>query len=156
MNARRLLLLADFLEKLPRKRFNYNTWVGDSWEGAKDLSCGTTACALGWAATIPILRRAGLELRQSRAGNGYVALRGKRVSEHNDPSFLAAMHVFDICEDDVHYLFTPYGSRLLPTVGPKAVAKHIRRYVAYQLKNKAKTARASLARERNRPRPGVT
>lgn len=44
--------LADFLEKLPKGRFDYGRWVGANWRGAADLSCGTTACAFGWAATL--------------------------------------------------------------------------------------------------------
>lgn len=46
-----LLQLADFLEKLPEERFNYEYWVSDHWDGQPDLSCGTAACAFGWACT---------------------------------------------------------------------------------------------------------
>lgn len=61
-SARRLLVLAEFLEKLPPERFNFSTWVGDDWKGAADLSCGTVACALGWATAIPEFAAAGLHL----------------------------------------------------------------------------------------------
>lgn len=60
----RLLKLAAFLEQLDPKRFNYRRWVGDDWKGAQDLSCGTTACALGWAATMPEFQELGLRLEQ--------------------------------------------------------------------------------------------
>jgi hypothetical protein len=40
VNVAECLALADFLEKLPINRFNYNTW------GIAD--CGTTACIAGW------------------------------------------------------------------------------------------------------------
>jgi hypothetical protein len=59
---RLLLLLADFLDKLDPARFDYTDWVGDSWEGKQDLSCGTTACAMGWACTMPEFRALGLRL----------------------------------------------------------------------------------------------
>lgn len=59
----RLNHLADFLDKLPKKRFDYSTWVGLEWQGKPNFSCGTTACALGWATTMPRFRRAGLHLR---------------------------------------------------------------------------------------------
>lgn len=59
---RRLLKLADKLDSLPPARFKYSSWVGDDWKGKPDLSCGTTACAIGWGTTMPVLRRAGLGL----------------------------------------------------------------------------------------------
>jgi len=48
MRSKLLLKLADFLDNLPRKRFNICVF------GDKDFSpkeCGTQACALGWAPT---------------------------------------------------------------------------------------------------------
>jgi hypothetical protein len=133
MNARRLLLLADFLEKLPRKRFYYGSWVGEDWKGKQDLSCGTTACALGWAATLPSLRRAGLELRMSKHQNGYVAfrgMRGNRFEPGHHQSLCAAAKVFAISLDDANQLFAaPYPSRLDDDATPKQVARHIRKFV---------------------------
>lgn len=62
VQKRRLLKLADFLDALPPKRFDFSRWVGDDWQGDEQLSCGTTACALGWAATIPEFRKLGVSL----------------------------------------------------------------------------------------------
>lgn len=59
---RRLVKLAAFLEKLPRNRFDYSRFIGADWEGGQNLECGTTACALGWAATMPEFRRLGVRL----------------------------------------------------------------------------------------------
>lgn len=60
------LILAAFLRSDPRirkeGRFNMNRFVGDNWEGKPDLSCGTSACAAGWAATIPHFRNKGVKL----------------------------------------------------------------------------------------------
>jgi hypothetical protein len=146
MNKRRLLRLATFLEKLPRKRFKYTHWVGDDWGGAADLNCGTTACALGWATTIPSLRRAGLRLVQDTdiqfSGCGYVTLarptKGVRAAIARDdfPSLAAAAHVFEITEEEAKLLFIPW-SCLLPEASsaprydatPKQVARHIRKFV---------------------------
>ncbi len=58
----RLLKLAAFLKRLPPKRFDYLNWVGDDWQGKPDLSCGTTACALGWACAMPEFKRSGMKL----------------------------------------------------------------------------------------------
>src|SRR5688572_7294928 len=82
--AARLLRLAELLEALPRKRFNFTSWVGDDWRGASDLSCGTTACALGWATTIPSLRRAGLRMARADGGVGFVRMAGDTSSSPQD------------------------------------------------------------------------
>src|SRR5688572_29906761 len=71
--VRRLTKLADYMEKLPKsaaKHFDMGAWFshrGDHdhaigrWVERDTLNyCGTTACALGWAATVPAFRRAGL------------------------------------------------------------------------------------------------
>lgn len=65
----RLLRLAEFLEKLPPKRFDFGSWVGVDWKDKPDLSCGTTACALGWATVA--LPECGLELRRNGGPTGY-------------------------------------------------------------------------------------
>jgi hypothetical protein len=60
---RRLAKLSKFLcTKVPKDRFDYGHWVGAHWKGKADLSCGTSACAAGWATTIPEFRRRGLNL----------------------------------------------------------------------------------------------
>lgn len=114
---RRLLKLAALLRTLPRKRFDYNVWVGGSWKGAADLSCGTTACALGWATTMPSLRRLGLHLTRG----GSIAL-GGRVG-----AFEAARDLFAITDDDAMSLFTPADSEFDATA--KYVAEKIETFV---------------------------
>jgi hypothetical protein len=57
--------LRKILAKVPRERFDMNRWVGADWKGAKNLSCGTSACAAGWATTDPWFRRRGLRLLYS-------------------------------------------------------------------------------------------
>src|SRR6185436_3350004 len=73
---KRLHKLFDFMESLPRSANNHFSMRGyiehASIEHRHELSnkptvrdlhaCGTTACALGWATTVPALRRAGLTL----------------------------------------------------------------------------------------------
>lgn len=76
MNAtgkRRLLKLADFLETadLPGE-FNLETMAQD-WRAGQP-QCGTQACALGWATTIPSFRKAGLSLNRI----GGLRLKGSR------------------------------------------------------------------------------
>jgi len=129
---RRLLALADLLQKLPPKRFDYSHWVGDDWKGKQDLSCGTTACAFGWATTMPSLRRLGLVLHKSE------------VTLHKNGGYLfpseAAKEVFGLSYAEFEYLFVPYSERDLPkyklpvsyipdSASAKTVAAHIRNFV---------------------------
>lgn len=79
MNAtgkRRLLKLADFLETAELSgEFDLTTLANET--RSAQPKCGTRACALGWATTIPSFQRAGLCLRQGdlrlkgRRGNGW-------------------------------------------------------------------------------------
>jgi hypothetical protein len=123
---RRLLALAAFLRTVPRKRFDYGRWVGSDWKGAQDLSCGTTACALGWAATMPQFRRLGLILRDGeKFGDGfYVGLK----SDPQAYSGEAAMQVFGLDDVEVDKIFFPRDV-IEETATPKQVAKKIERYV---------------------------
>lgn len=146
VGKRRLLKLADFLKKLPRKRFDYGAWVGEDWKGKADLSCGTTACALGWATVIPSLRKAGLRLYKRNDGtNGYVTLKNRtRVGSEQ-----AAAEVFGITPQEAGYLFTPeydtwgldvrfehLGTAPGWDATPQQVAKHIRNFVKVKFPNK--------------------
>lgn len=134
--ARRLLKLAAFLEKLPPERFDIRGWVGDDWKGKPDLSCGTTACGLGWATTIPMLRKAGLRMKRDRLGGGHVGLARRHGSDHADASEV----VFGLDSAETLLLFIPtsefeivpvrYGRRrLAATATPKQLARHIRAFV---------------------------
>lgn len=98
---RHLQTLIRFMEKLPRsanKHFNMAWWFSHdrshehkigAFITAKALThCGTKACALGWAATIPSLRRAGLKVEATQASERPVA-RARRVFGLNDDQFRA-------------------------------------------------------------------
>lgn len=121
-HAKRLLKLADFLSELPRKRFYYGRWVGDNWGGKQDLSCGTTACAFGWAATMPEFRRLGLCIAPGFL-SGVVRLKD------GGSSYSAAEKVFGLNPDEHDLLFLPAESGLGERATPKQVAKHIREFV---------------------------
>jgi hypothetical protein len=124
---KRLLLLAIFLERLDPQRFHYGSWVGDDWGGAKDLSCGTTACALGWACTMPEFHKLGLGLNTDGTPYDYVA----NLSDSE-----AAMRVFGITQDEAHALFLGYclfheetEELILPTLDNEAMAQHVARRI---------------------------
>ena len=123
---KRLLKLADFLEALPRKRFYFGAWVGADWKGAQDLSCGTKACALGWAATMPTFRRLGLCLVRAEYSGGYVGLKCTDGILRGSSS--AAREVFGLDLSEFEQLFAP-SALLSPWATPRQVAKNIRDFV---------------------------
>lgn len=136
---RRLLKLADHLDDVPRNKFDYNSYVGEDWGGKANLSCGTTACALGWATTIPSFRRLGLYLND----NFDVDIKnynGLNSDMWGSPA-IAASIIFGLKENEFEYLFIPRDRDLNRTppefkgikpgenATPKQVAKHIRQFV---------------------------
>ena len=121
--VRRLLRLCDYMESLPKRAVNHfdmNSFLSHDAEHdhpipqkQKDLlTCGTTACALGWAMTDPYFRRLGLEWA---AGWD---MRKPEVSGSED--------VFELHDDDIwENIFG--GSNKDST--PKAWAKRVRLYI---------------------------
>lgn len=134
----RLIKVAELLEGLKKAQFRFNHYVGEDWQGKPDLSCGTTACAFGWATTIPSLRRLGLRLVPGNTfDTGYPALK-----EHlNSLSYigeeaidLAAAKIFGLTAEETAFLFIPGDvhrgySGLDCDATAKQVAKHIRKFV---------------------------
>lgn len=148
VGQKRLMLVAEKLRTVKPKRFDYNKWVGDSWKGMQDLSCGTTGCALGWASTVPALRRAGLRLGFKR-DLGVVHLAGQDPNSsvgYESVSIDAAKHVFGLTHSEARFLFIPHGDfdfvtkcygleGLSPRAKPKQLARLIERFIV--AKNKA-------------------
>lgn len=135
--ASRLLKLAAFLEKLPPERFSLATWVGRFWAGKQDLSCGTTACAMGWAATMPEFRRLGLRLYSTDVawnGGGLVAISGDSAIYHDGredahPSLRAAKEIFGVDGHNFEDLFTTDSRYIDRHAKPGEVAANIRAFV---------------------------
>ena len=135
MNEKRLLKLADHLETIKRKGksifhndkdspvtvmnkgecgFNMDTWFDWDYEG-----CGTTACALGHACSIPSFRKAGLRMRSDPVDENYY------YPDFNGMEGLeAASEFFDIDFEGACSLFYSRGPET-----PKQVAKRIRKFV---------------------------
>src|SRR3954470_2535007 len=125
MREDRLMILADFLDTLPNKRFEYRHWTGGDWGGKQDLSCGTTACAMGWACTIPSFRKEGLKLASGtarRLGIGPIFL-GRN-------NFNAAAAFFEISVPDATFLFNHIDSGLSAHAPAAQVAHHIRKFIS--------------------------
>lgn len=141
IEAVRCLTLANFLDELPMEKWNFDTWVGGQWQGNPDLSCGTTACAFGWAATIPEFQALGLRLQPSNSGVGGFPTVDDDLfqSSHYAPP-RAARVIFGLSgvEYDMIFTYRGYeGDEELEdengdvVVTPVVVAKTLRRY-AYE------------------------
>jgi hypothetical protein len=152
----RLLLLADFLEKLEPERFYFNSWVGKSWAGHADLSCGTTACGLGWASAMPEFQALGLHL--SNAGQEvpiHPRLREDKTGEFWEATCRATEFIFGLNDVDTELLFVATedetdeasavdddvlmsaedegkDGRLSRRATPKRLAQHIKSFVEYK------------------------
>ena len=139
MKKRRLLKLADFLDTVPRNKFDIGRWFSPVGEGAVFPvgeipvvgACNTTACAAGWATTIPTFKRAGLHLEPSeRYGvdgeTGLVVM----IPAYGDlRTQLALEAFFGLPGRLAEFIFMPIGYRN-GYATPKEVAKKIRRVVA--------------------------
>lgn len=120
--VRRLNVLADFMDALPpasRKHFDMDDFLTHEGTGthpwmAKDKlnlddlhTCGTSACAFGYACVVPSFRKAGLYID----GHGYYSIN--------------AYEFFDLHGDDGHYLFGAH----LDVKTPKQWVKRCRQFL---------------------------
>lgn len=148
----RLLKLANFLETVPAHKFDYSSWV-NGWQGDAVMSatCGTTACAFGWATAIPEFSALGLHLFKDRFGVPGVSI-DKKADDFQSSwaaTYDAAEELFGLDSSEAEWLFTPsdherdsdydsdsdtYGSDGRPyrDVEPSVVAEHIRNFVEDQ------------------------
>lgn len=110
--ARRLLKLADFIEKLPRKQFDITDW------GHK-TECGTVACVAGWAGLIPAFRRAGLKTELNPHGCD-ISFNGRLMTSSLAFTNFFGDAAFSLCMPGYPYPDNPT---------PKQAAKAIRRWV---------------------------
>lgn len=100
----RLRILAGFLDEVPRKAFDMSTW-GQGKEPptlermAEPEVCGTSACALGLAATV----FAGLEFESRRDGRFYNVVH----SESRERGHGAGADVLGITDTEAELLFYP-------------------------------------------------
>lgn len=123
MNKKKLLKLATFLEtKVPRRKFNMEFW-GTTPQNA--YSCGTAACALGWAGYIPAFKKEGLTTAPDEYG-GVVTFSTPDGSKYCN--FSAGREFFELTDDEAYNLFSP-GNYPTNKRGPKSVAKRIREMV---------------------------
>jgi hypothetical protein len=113
------------LEKLPAGKFDYGIWVDTkTWKGMTDLSCGTTACALGWATAIPEFQKLGLYMNF----DGIPKLIGRgQNAEGWRAGYEAGAVVFGLAEEEADYIFYPEGNEVEMTA--QQVAQRIKTFL---------------------------
>ncbi len=139
INYKRLLKLADFLDKLPRSHFDFNT-ILEKVEPSRKNKCGTVGCAIGWCPTVfprvcEVVSNPGEQMEVAPIG------REPDFWSNYGTHAAAGSHIFGITEGEAYGLFTPSedspanGKRLRGDATPKQVARRIRTYVAWSRKN---------------------
>lgn len=142
MNTERLLKLADYMETLPDGRVDMSLWrdlpdeLTDRIKDGEEISlsgqeCGTVACVLGHACTIPEFIKDGLEMRIRRS-EGMIDI---EITYSVYSYWSAASVFFDIPFDHATYLFGSYPKAItfygMDKLSPKGIAAGIRRYVSH-------------------------
>lgn len=118
----RLLRLAEFLEKLPREKFDLSFFTGaDGLDDAPGPGCGTAGCAIGWMPNA--FPRDCKYVEDSFGGITITSMDGSK--DH----FNLAEDFFGLSRNESSYLFTTdYYKR--GRRGPKSVAKRLREFAA--------------------------
>jgi hypothetical protein len=122
MNKERLTILANFLDTVPVRKFNLESWRDSdspfsnrSDEALLDPACGTTGCAIGYACAIPELKAEGLSWQNTPQYKNY-------------SGWIAVQKFFDISDEVSTALFTQFKYHPAQR-GPKRVAERIRTYL---------------------------
>ena len=133
MNKNRLLKLASFLENLPPKKFDLDTFThiqGNKLPSIKEGSCGSTACGIGWCPTVfpRLCKYQPLYDQYSYEDDIIIGVDIVMRDDSVIEGFFVSNELFDILYDDSNYLFNPQCYHKSKR-GPKSVANRIRTYV---------------------------
>lgn len=130
----RLLKLAAFLRLLPPEKFNLSYWVSNdegSLYGCEEINlktCGTKACAMGWATAMPLFRRLGLVLHSGNSADpAIVAIEREDLKYSCYQPMAVARQMFAISYVEAELLFAPGVQDIEAT--PLEVAGFIERFV---------------------------
>lgn len=136
MFKKRLLILAEFLEtKVPRRRFSMITWADGAFCGRPNEhehhECKTTACAMGWACTLPVFKKAGLKLVETYP-DPYDGKAPRILALQDNYDQHAAAEACGITYEQAIWLFGSEftDGKYRDRETPKQVAKRIRAFVA--------------------------
>lgn len=125
----RWLKLADLLDTVDPEHFDMEEIAYSGFERPKkDWSCGTAACALGYAATIPSFKKAGLKLCYEFDVYGYTNNYWVELGHDDDMRSIVNEffgEYYDGFNADTEWLFHPNSGHKTP----KQVAANIRKFV---------------------------
>ena len=149
VHKKRLLKLADFLDKLPRKKFNFTEVVSGQETPNKTLTCGSQACAIGWCPVVfPRLTEYHITSGWSTAHN-FLVVKMKGV-DFDGGSLDSVTHIgeelFGLDYSESYALFVPNNTQALglglrslgDDATPKQVAKNMRKLVDIKTKEAKK------------------
>lgn len=113
MNIQRLQALATFLRTVPQRHFDLQSWrsSADGDEEVTDadlasLHCGTTACAVGWACSLPEFQAQGLTWgTDENYTGGYPIFTLPDMPDYHS-GWNAVEEFFDISYPTAEYLFS--------------------------------------------------
>ncbi|SRR5258706_6072013 len=125
--------LSKALKEVPEE--NYNNFYMRSWMVGKHklkkrtLSCGTTACAIGLASTLPDWKKAGLTMTIGRIDSGNTDWYPVFKGYYNDSDWFGGPKFLGIKESDFNYIFGGFYERT-----PKEEAKVIDDFITRIMK----------------------
>lgn len=126
MQKKKLLKLADFLDKLPRKKFDMSSFIIKPNDGCNKISlkCKATACAFGWCPVVFPKSGFSIKVYDKRDKSDTVVY---DVVYKNKTNCHAAALFFNITFDESMDLFIP--THIVEGETPKQAAKRIRQFV---------------------------
>lgn len=135
MNKRRLLRLADLLDADAKNeagvKFNLSGWGSSSTGAPANVSCGTTACAMGLAVLSGAFEQDGL--RNGFGPRSCSVIPYFQTGQKVVSGFKAAANLFGISHKAAEWLFQDdhyRKSQWTGAAGERAVARRIRKFVA--------------------------
>ncbi len=149
VQKKRLLKLADFLDKLPRKKFKFTEVVSGKETPNKTLTCGSQACAIGWCPVVFPRLTEYVGVSSYTGMNDYIVVKMKGMN-FDGGSLDSVTHIgeelFGLSDPESYALFVPDHPQawildlkpLGETATPKQVAKNIRKFVAIKTKKAKK------------------
>ena len=129
MKTERLQALATLLRSVPTEHFNLGSWRYEDGGGETatdeqilNHSCGTTACAIGWACAMPEFKKQGLEW--GWANPLYTEENGDQTA-----GWKAVETFFDITPTEAQKMFSDVYYTSYEVITPTQVADRIEEFL---------------------------
>jgi hypothetical protein len=126
----RLAALVNLLRTIPPARFDLSGWAQEV-EKSKEVPCGTTACAVGYAVLHPHFKNLGLKLNADFSGD--CRLEGKMEDANSTDNAPDVEEAFGIDGNAVAFFFDSFSYPKESETTPKEVAERIERHMIWQI-----------------------